>query len=921
MNTTKTILTSLFLVLLLSSSSYGQQWFVKTWKFPQSGEQQPDYDPQGSYLSPDESGIILYGTVNYSEGELDNTQGKAEVLINKNDIDGNSIWTLTLGTSADEYVSRVIEDEDGNLVVAVNQYQDGVYTAHLIKVDVSFSGSYSFSVAQQIARTEFKIKDLIETFTPLTENARGYAFTGYDYAEEKAAIGSVDQNLDYTGSNFYIKHFEGMAGADKTELLSLIQPAVTVEEPGGIVNTSYLNTLVVCGSTEIGFYGGRVAYLAKVNLYNGNVYDDMTTAYGYSSCDYIYYVGNGPFPRAFSEVIKADDGGYVCLTQTVEPEVEGGGVDEYAAHIMYITSDLNNISWSSRARVKGIDNNNTFCQLDLVETELFYTVVMSNPANSFTPYYMVVNFEKDGDYNGHVYLSDPVGNAGISSSVEDYDELHVGQQFIKDFALTCGDQLHFPAALQGAAPASFNASYFTHQGVTHVKKSVGDLEAMCLVNTFDIEEQFCDEITIFEEYPMDGEIWGNTTNDIDFEETEFFIEQEHTASFYEHENCKSECETYACGPIVTTIYECASDLSTKGSILLIPHASDVKDVLWSNGTLDNDGTDGFGLSVFFPGLYEAKVRTIGGCVRYYEYNVVTHPETNLAATVTPLDCHDDDDAEICFTADANIVSATIEYTYNGAAYAPTTVSVGATAFCFSDLIASIHGAVNGLEAGYYEITVTDDNGCTDNYSVTIVNPDELLVSAYFDCGSAGLGDETLVVDIQGGSLPYFFSIYKSAGVGTLQAVPSTQWPNAWINNPSTELPIIAENSATNPNNIERQHSSGALWDYQVNVFDDNGCQVSISGLNVPICPFPNDALSIAENADGSIALSVYPNPATDFTTVRAQAAGEFNLYSTTGKVVMTGQLMEGDTQLDLSSLSSGLYLLKSNGMQVNVVVE
>lgn len=82
-----------------------------------------------------------------------------------------------------------------------------------------------------------------------------------------------------------------------------------------------------------------------------------------------------------------------------------------------------------------------------------------------------------------------------------------------------------------------------------------------------------------------------------------------------------------------------------------------------------------------------------------------------------------------------------------------------------------------------------------------------------------------------------------------------------------------------------------------------------------------DAMSFAENPDGSIGLSIYPNPTRDFATVNAGLEGAFVVYAASGKVVMTGQLIEGENLLDVSVLPSGTYWLKSNGLQVDLVVE
>lgn len=56
-------------------------------------------------------------------------------------------------------------------------------------------------------------------------------------------------------------------------------------------------------------------------------------------------------------------------------------------------------------------------------------------------------------------------------------------------------------------------------------------------------------------------------------------------------------------------------------------------------------------------------------------------------------------------------------------------------------------------------------------------------------------------------------------------------------------------------------------------------------------------------------ISIYPNPATDVTTITLSAAATYQLSDLTGKSVQTGTFSSGSNKLDISRISEGMYLL------------
>ena len=73
--------------------------------------------------------------------------------------------------------------------------------------------------------------------------------------------------------------------------------------------------------------------------------------------------------------------------------------------------------------------------------------------------------------------------------------------------------------------------------------------------------------------------------------------------------------------------------------------------------------------------------------------------------------------------------------------------------------------------------------------------------------------------------------------------------------------------------------------------------------------------------ENKIDLTIYPNPAKDFIRVEMDLTQStaFEIYATTGKLVLSGLLSQENNIIDLSRLSNGLYLLKVENSFVKLV--
>ena len=84
------------------------------------------------------------------------------------------------------------------------------------------------------------------------------------------------------------------------------------------------------------------------------------------------------------------------------------------------------------------------------------------------------------------------------------------------------------------------------------------------------------------------------------------------------------------------------------------------------------------------------------------------------------------------------------------------------------------------------------------------------------------------------------------------------------------------------------------------------------------CPYDLNVQNITENN----AFSIYPNPATDIITVELSGTthgGNLTIVDIEGQQVITRQITESKTQMDLSSLPSGVYFVRLIGDRTTAV--
>lgn len=192
--------------------------------------------------------------------------------------------------------------------------------------------------------------------------------------------------------------------------------------------------------------------------------------------------------------------------------------------------------------------------------------------------------------------------------------------------------------------------------------------------------------------------------------------------------------------------------------------------LWSNGA---SGASAIGLSA---GVYTVTATDMNGCTSTASATVLEPFAMVVSGTQTDLNCFGDATGTIDLTVSGGIPT----YSYDW--------SNGATS-----------EDISMLTAGYYEVTVTDVNGCTDIYNTSILQPAQLVASINVtDISCYGLMDGSAEAIVSGGVSPY-----------------SYMW-----------------NAATGSASMITGLGAGAVL---VDVTDANGCMISANGIvNEPL---------------------------------------------------------------------------------------
>ncbi|MBK7853800.1 MAG: SprB repeat-containing protein [Bacteroidetes bacterium] len=197
---------------------------------------------------------------------------------------------------------------------------------------------------------------------------------------------------------------------------------------------------------------------------------------------------------------------------------------------------------------------------------------------------------------------------------------------------------------------------------------------------------------------------------------------------------------------------------------------------WSNGASSED------INNLAAGTYTVSITDANGCT-LTSAATITQPQAALSGNITqtaPILCHGGNDASI----DLVVTGGTSPYSYNW--------SNGETT---EDL--------SNIPAGTYNVTITDQNGCTFSASVTITQPSGSLTPTISSTGNVGCyGNSTgsVTLTITGGTQPYQFIWNNGATTQSLSNVAAGSYT----------VTVTDANGCTNTATANVQQPSGAL---------------------------------------------------------------------------------------------------------------
>ncbi|MBH76446.1 MAG: hypothetical protein CMP68_04860, partial [Flavobacteriales bacterium] len=275
---------------------------------------------------------------------------------------------------------------------------------------------------------------------------------------------------------------------------------------------------------------------------------------------------------------------------------------------------------------------------------------------------------------------------------------------------------------------------------------------------------------------------------------------------------------------------------------------------WSNGDTNED------LNNLEPGIYIINVIDENSCTQSEEIQVIEFEELIITET----------------HSDYNGYGVTCGGAVDG--FIDITVEGGSGVYTYSWSNGQSSQDLENIGVGIYNVIVTDENDCTTEISVEIIEPDLLIItensSNYngFGVSCNGESDGFIDVSVEGGLGLYSYS---------------------WSNGDTTE-----------------DLSNLGAGTYTVTVTDENGCSEEITvEITEP------DSITITENISNYNGFGVSCNGATDgFIDITVE--GGVGLYSYTWS--------SGQTTEDLSNLDAGTYTVTvtdENGCSEEINIE
>lgn len=336
---------------------------------------------------------------------------------------------------------------------------------------------------------------------------------------------------------------------------------------------------------------------------------------------------------------------------------------------------------------------------------------------------------------------------------------------------------------------------------------------------------------------------------------------------------------------------------------------------WSNGGTSQDLTN------IPAGVYNVTVTDTNGCTST-ETVTLTEPDpllTSITSPLTPNGTNIGCKGESTGIIFSNVIGGTEPYTFSWSTGSNDTL-------------------IAGLPVGFYQLDITDANGCTSTDTITLTEPDTLvpLISSAtingFNIGCYGDSTGTAWVDVVGGSAPYTFQWNSGSVNDSIFNQPSgTIWvivrdlnscsaaDTAFLNQPDELQAIVSVNSNVSCNgesdgsadvtpidgtpgytySWSNGSTSSALTNvsagiYYVTVEDANGCTYL-------------DSVEISEPAVLSATPVPFVYPSGHNISCNGASNGSIDLTVSGGTQPYSFNWSNGDTTQNIADLPAGSY--------------
>ena len=200
------------------------------------------------------------------------------------------------------------------------------------------------------------------------------------------------------------------------------------------------------------------------------------------------------------------------------------------------------------------------------------------------------------------------------------------------------------------------------------------------------------------------------------------------------------------------------------------------------------------------GTYQFEITDASGCTAtspIITVNPITPPTIDFVTQIQPILCNGDSNAAIDISID------------------PTTGTPPFLINVYNNTTSTDYGTqTSGLPAGVYVITVTDANSCTATETITIDQPDPIVVD--FDtvditCTPGGTSTGSIIINsVTGGTAPYNYFVTGSNGYAN------------------------SEYNATGSTSVSFDVVDFGL--YEINIIDSNGCSVLFQDILIASPP-------------------------------------------------------------------------------------